>query len=395
MKKLLAVLLALAMLFAAAACGSNNTNNADNTNSGNEAAPDKVAGTVCDFGRFSALVPEGWEKIDTGEEGAGYNAILVKGTASQFMQVPTLSITYGLPSDMLMSGKAFSENVEELGEFDLGTHHWSAWSGSFIGMEFSTAESFGKDGTLIVSVQPFGGKKLTFEDPEIKAVLESITTRPTVEVDWITIKDGIAAVALPAVEGYEWTSGFAMYTDDIEVTSDIVDGNAVITPESGTGGYSTTYDLYNEDQTLTMGTAEIKLGITDAKVDAVYDAVLTMYDEPQSTEDEDYEDDTDYEALAVEFCGTWKDEKNGITITITKDDSREHGCLIEMSSDGMQMSASGTFMYGDYVEYESAKLNGNDVETYGTFFTFDDQMRWGFDGEVFSFENEVLLIKQK
>lgn len=388
MKKTLIILLAALLLIGACACGTANTNN---TNNSNEAAPEKVTGTVRDFGRFSALVPEGWEALEMGGETDGMNGAIVKGKASEFMSSSSVSITYGLPTDAVFSSKSLSENVKELGEFDLGGRRWSAWSGSFGPLSFSTAEHYGKEGTIFVTLQQLGGE-LTFDDPEVKAIIESIVTSPTVEADWITIKDGVATIDLPAAEGFEWSSGYAMFTNDVEANCEFVDGKAIITAESGTGGYTVEFDLFNEDQSLTMGKAEVKLGVTDAKVDAVYGAELTMYDEPQST---GFEDDTDYEALAEEYSGTWKDEENGLTLTITMDDSVEHGCLMEIKSDSMQMSASGTIEAGGHIEYWSMTLDGKEVETPGTFNIFEGKLYWGFDDEVIKLANDTpVFVKQ-
>ena len=396
MKKILACIIAAAMLLSLCSCGAGQHNT--NTNDGpsnNSSAEETVKGTVHDFGRFSALVPEGWEAADMGDYQADYNGIIVKGKADAFMEAASVSVLYGLPSEMFISNRGFYEIVRDEGEFDLGGHHWEGWSSSMGDMSVAVAESYGDDGTIIVSVTmpTKDSEKLDLNDPEVRAIIASIVVVPTIEVDWISMENGKAIVTLPEAEGYTWQEGGRMFTNELEVSTELDGNRLIITPESGSGAFSIDLSLENEDETFRMGEASVSIRVTDAKADAVYAGDYSIYDEPEEIEYNDYEDDTDYEALAQMYAGTWVDDKNDLTLFIQVDEETEHGCLISLQQSGKQFAASGVIQVSMALMYDEISIDGTTVDSSG-YFAFDgDMLFWGHDDAVGEFEYATIFTK--
>ena len=80
MRKILACLIIVALLLSLCSCGTKQQDASEDTVSPEDTSgEDAVKGTVHDFGRFRALVPEGWEVADLGDYQADYNGIIVKG----------------------------------------------------------------------------------------------------------------------------------------------------------------------------------------------------------------------------------------------------------------------------------------------------------------------------
>ena len=396
MRKILACLITAVLLLSLCSCGAKQQDTSEDTVSPEvPSGESEVNGTVHDFGRFRALVPEGWEVADLGGYQADYNGIIVKGKADEFMEATSVSILYGLPSELFVSNRGFYEIVRDEGEFDLGGHHWEGWSSSMEGMSVVTAESYGDDGSIFVFVNmpSEDSEKLDLKDPDVRAILESIVVVPTVEVEWIRMEDGKAVALLPEEEGYFWEEGGCMYTNELEVSTELDGNRLIITPESGSGAFSIDLTLNNEEGTFRMGEAKVSIRVTDAKADAVYEGVCSVYDEPEEIEDESWEDDTDYEALAQMYAGIWVDDKNDLTLFIQEDEETEHGCLIRLQQSDKQFSAAGVIEFTQVLMYDEISIDGVTMDSSG-YFTFDgDLLIWGHDDAVGDFEYVTIFSR--
>ena len=399
MKKILMILLAVVLVLSACACGQNKSGTESSaagsrTESQSEAG---VKGTEHKYGRFSVLIPEGWSAVDLGDYQADYNAVIVKGAAEDFMTASQVSIIYNLPSELVVSSRGFYDDTKDEGEFDLGGRHWEAWSAAYEEMSFITAESSGEDGTVTVALQMLSAdaEKLSLDDPDVQAIIESIVVVPTVEVEWITITDGVVTAKLQEVEGYQWDGNGEMVMNDVEADTELNGNVLTVTPHTGTGAFVEEMGLYNEDGSFSMGSAKISIRITDGKADAVYAGEMKIFDEPEAIEidDFDFEDNVDYDYLTEVFSGAWADDKNDLTLFIQRSEEEEHACQITIQSAEHQMSGVGVIQITEALMYEEMSIDGETVQTNGYFALDGDMLIWGHDDEVGVFEYVTIFTK--
>ena len=389
MKRLLVTLLTAFMLLTVCGCTGGNGGKTD-------PVEPEVKGTVVDFGRISALVPEGWSQANIGEYSTDFNAVIVKGTADDFMKKPGVSALYFLPSEWVISNRQFYENTHDLDPIDNGDYHWTLWYGTYNEQVSYTAECTGDFGTINVVLQNYGeeSEKLTMDDPEVRAFIKSITVEPFTEADWVKFENGEAVATLPVVEGYQWEDSGSMYTTGVDAWAEVIDNVLYIRPEAGSGTYSQNLQLNNEEGTFYKGQVQVDVRITDGKADALYTANLKLLDEPVEIEQYEYEDNTDYESLDQYYSGTWIDKNNDLTMFIQKIDDIDHSYLINIQSSDKQMSATGRIQTNGELLYTGMIVDGVEVETYG-WFTPDSEtvLLWSRENDFGGYENATIFNK--
>ena len=399
MKKLSVIILIIMVLVCTCACANSSQPSSGETAAQSTelpAAENTVKGTMHDFGRFSALVPEGWEAADLGDYQASYNGVIVKGKGEDFMTAASVSLLYLLPTEMFISGRGFYENVRSQDDFDLGGRHWEAWTGvNDDGDKIQAAETSGEEGAFTVSLyMPADSDvELSLDDPDVRAIIESIDIVTTVDVDWITLKDGALIASLPEVEGYKWTEGGSMSSNELEVSASLEGNQLTIKPVSGSGIGAQDLTLENEDQTEIKGEAKISFRVNDAKVDAVFAGDIEIYDEPKAKETGDSWGEIDYEAVAELYSGTWVDSKNDLVLFIKPADEVEHGCLLNIQSGDRQINATGVIEEDSVLRYENITIDGESVDSAGYLMPDGDMLIWGHDDKVGEFEFGTLFTR--
>ena len=234
---------------------------------------------------------------------------------------------------------------------------------------------------------------LSFDDPEVQAIIKSIKVVPMAEADWIEIKDGIATVTLPEAEGYEWGDSGTMYTGELDIMEEFDGNTLVITPSSGTGGYSISLSLLNEDFTLKMGRGEVALRVTDGKIDGIYLAKVKIFDEPEVQEEYNYEPEPlDYEMLDQVYSGTW-DTNNDLTMFIQKSEEAEHAYVVSIQSSGRQISTVAVLDEYGVLAYDTLSINGVSVESWGWFNPDGALLIWGRDEAAGEYDNATLFTR--
>ena len=390
MKKILIMLLTALMLLAACGCTNNNDKKTD------PVVPE-VKGEMHDFGRFSALIPEGWAAANIGEYSTDFNGVIVKGTAEDLMKAPSVSLLYFLPTELVISNRQFYENTHDMDPIDNGDYHWTLWYGTFNEQVTYTAECSGDFGSLVVSLQNYGEntEELTMEDPVVQAIIKSITVELFTEADWVKFENGQAVATLPAVEGYRWHDSGSMYTKDVDAWMEVIDNVVYLKPEAGNGAYSQNLELTNEEETLLMGKAQIDIRVTNGKADGLYVANLKVFDEPEEIEQYVPEDYLDYEALDQLYTGAWVDKNNDLTMFIQKLEDFDHSYLINIQSSDRQMSATGHIQSTGELLYGSMIVDGTETDTYGWFTPDGDMLLWNRREEFGGYENATIFTKSE
>ena len=389
MKKLFIIILTAILLVGC-------TNGGGNTPAPTPSEPE-VKGIVHDFGRFSALIPEGWSVADIGEFKNDFNGAIVKGTPDQFRSAPSVSIQYFLPTEIIVSGRSFYEDTIYLEPIKNDSFSYDVWEGKWQDTFVSAAESQQPNNLGVITVystQPTPeADYIRIDDPDIVAIIKSIVVEPTVEVEWISIKDGKAVVTLPEhEEGLRWHDSGYMYSNEVEAFSEFEGDICTIIAETGTGMVSQSCLLTDEDETFAYGEAEFAVRITDGKVDAVYNGAYTIYDEPKSL-DYTSEDTTDYEAFGEAFTGTWADTKNDLTMFIQPYEGVEHGYQITIQGNSKQYSTIAQIEQGGVMWYYDITVNGEKTEVMGYFQLDGEMVIWGHGEDFGDFENATIFSK--
>ena len=392
MKSLLKVLIIAAMLLGVYGC----SNNGGQGGKDNPAEPE-IKGETVNMGRFSVLVPEGWCSIDMSEYSDGFNAVLLKGTQDDWMQVPQVSIIYCLPTEIIVSAAAFYDNVIQQPSFELGDYHWTNWTGTNQGLKSHVRETEGDFGFISVALQQVeeGGDMPSMDDKEVQAIIKSIKVQPTTEVSWVKISNGKATAELTPVDGYMWEENAYAYAEGVDIPLELEGNTARFDTGTGNGLFRADYRLINEEGTLQMGEASIAFKVVNGKIDGLYDATMKIYDEPEDIEGYDDTDDTDYEYIDSLLVGVWTDEPNGLTMFIQNYPDIEHAYVITIQSAERTIVATGLVQYGGTLWYESVSFNGTDSIESDGWFMFDSEnvLIWGHDEVVGEYSNVNIFYK--
>ena len=161
MKKLIALLLALTLVFTFAACGEDEKKPTEQNapaQSGGETqgAPAEVSGETYDAGNVTVLVPTGWKAftvadIWSDEENATDpdQLTLVKGGESEFdtLTKPSIQVVHYEPDSMLTPSMDFYENATALEAITAGDLTWEG---------FSAADMMGNPMTILWTTNAAG-----------------------------------------------------------------------------------------------------------------------------------------------------------------------------------------------------------------------------------------------
>ncbi|MBO4218078.1 MAG: hypothetical protein J5887_01030 [Erysipelotrichaceae bacterium] len=353
-----------------------------------------VKGKTYDAGRFSFLVPEGWDYVEMAENFGGTTAVAVKGSAEDYTKVPQVSFLYSLPTENVMSSRDFFPDAEDLAAFDLGGYHWIPWRAVTEGLKFTCFESSGDFGYLTVYVmqaQP-DNEDLSPSDPDVRAILASIKTQPEIQADWISIDaNGVLTADLGRLEGYYWEDDGAMYTNTLEANSELSEGKFVIKPVSGDGVYSQSLILVSDDGRTYIGEAEVGAVFKNGKAVYVCEAEKKIYDEAISVNGDV---DIDYEKISAEYLGTWKDEANKLTLYIQEFEGHPGILLAAVKASGKVWSMACYIEATEDLVYESISLNnGEAVDAIGWFSLQDGKVIWFYDENVDDFAQDTIFTK--
>ena len=415
MKKLLAFVITAVLALGLLSCGGKNESQKESSTpeqtesisvSESESTPQTesepessseavINGEVLETGRITAFIPEGWSLIDLGAYTDEFTAVILKGTQEDFMAVPQISIIYTVPTEMAISAAAYYDNVIQQPDFDMGNYHWTSWTGSNSGLKSFVAEAEGEFGFISVNLQQVepDGEMPSIEDEEVKAIIKSISVRPTVEIDWIKLDGNTATAELKAYEGCHWEDSGNMAQQGVDVDYEIEGNKVAFTSNAGTGGFKLQLVLVNDEETLKFAEAHIDLKLEEGKFAAVYNAAIKEYDEPEST---DYEPggESDYEVPDEFLLGTWADNGNDLTLFIQKDDEDEYGYVFTIQSDEKTIVINVEAGLDGSLTYEEISINGAEaIDCYGSFIIDGDMLIWGHDEAAGEYDCATLFSK--
>lgn len=184
MKKLIALLLALAMPLCFAACGDEGS-----SEGGDSGAPAEITGTTTDAGNFTVLVPEGWKAFPVVDIWSEENANdpdqlnIVKGGQTDFdlLSKPYIQIVhYGPETDLLTPSKDFYDMAADVASFTTGTLTWQGFSAEgMLGSSLIllwTGEAGAHQYQINVYDKTDAGQ-ITLTDADVQAILASITAK--------------------------------------------------------------------------------------------------------------------------------------------------------------------------------------------------------------------------
>lgn len=189
MKKLIALLLALAMTLCFAACGGEEKNDKDASPNASPTgkAPETVKGETYDAGNVSALTPEGWLAVPTAdmwsdEEGATDpdQFTLVKGGESEFdtLTKPSIQVVHYEPESMMVPSKDLYEGAVEVAPITAGDLTWEGFSAKdFLDNPMTILWTTNADGhqfQLNLFTETAQGK-YALTDADVLAILASVT----------------------------------------------------------------------------------------------------------------------------------------------------------------------------------------------------------------------------
>ena len=196
MKKLTAILLALTLLLALAACGGDkptepaaqpttqNTQNEPSAANEEPSATGEIKGELYDAGNVTVFVPEGWKAfpqadVFSDEEGAVNPDVLrvCKGgeTDWDLFSKPNIQINYWGPSVTgMLTDKDWYDNAEDIDPITTGEHNWIGYKGESLGSKliilFEDLGNIQYQATLWYETD---GGSISLEDPDVLAILAS------------------------------------------------------------------------------------------------------------------------------------------------------------------------------------------------------------------------------
>jgi len=144
-----------------------------------------VSGEVYDAGNVSALVPKGWKVypiVDVFDDYDGEydpNGLSInKGAKGAFDQLttPGLQIKWYASGDGPNNeySKAFYDDVEDLAPMTIGSRTWKGFTAVSIGYPLALLWTEEGDIFQVTVWLENGGKKISLDDADVRAILESI-----------------------------------------------------------------------------------------------------------------------------------------------------------------------------------------------------------------------------
>ena len=199
MKKLLCILLVIAMLFSLAACsggggGSDDDDRPSKTDKGDKGDKDgkdnddggkEISGTYYDTGSFKAFVPEGWKEFpqhdvfsDDPNEMDPDALTICKGGADDWdlFTKPNIRITYGgAHTSLYMADESWYEDTETIEKFVTGDHVWTGFKGTSYGVKYIILfEDKGEIQYQASLMYETDNGKISLDDADVQKILASI-----------------------------------------------------------------------------------------------------------------------------------------------------------------------------------------------------------------------------
>ncbi|MBR4445308.1 MAG: hypothetical protein IKS37_05385 [Solobacterium sp.] len=163
---------------------------------------------------------------------------------------------------------------------------------------------------------------------------------------------------------------------------------------AGSGEYGVSAELLSEDETERWGEAEVHFEVINGKITGVYLAELKFFDEPESTEQEESEDPTDYDAFDAYLVGPWFNPANNLTLFIQKNGEAEHGYTFTIQSADDTYVIPVSIARGGALSYTSVRINMQDaVESSGDFLIDGGLLIWSRNDALIEFENATIFTK--
>lgn len=181
MKKIAALLLALAMVLCLVACGEKAPEA--------PATPDEVKGKTHDTGAFTVLIPEGWLAVPVGDmwtddpDDTDPSALqIIKGGESEWdlFTKPYIQINhYGPDTEMVEPWKDLYDGVVDMDDFTTGSLTWKGFSakdllGGDMMVIWTEGDAAGNQYTLTIVPKTDDGE-ISLQDVDVLALLGSLT----------------------------------------------------------------------------------------------------------------------------------------------------------------------------------------------------------------------------
>ena len=179
MKKLFAIVLALVLVFALAACGEE----APKT-------PEEVKGETVDAGKFTVLVPNGWKSFTSSDLFDEYDGDtdptklnIYRGAKDEWDQLrkPGLQIVYYGPNNMFYKPtKDFYDDAEDVAPIEIGGRKWEGFTATSLGTKICvlyTGDDPAGDqfcANVWLDMSGEGKDVLATDDPALLAILGSV-----------------------------------------------------------------------------------------------------------------------------------------------------------------------------------------------------------------------------
>ncbi len=342
----------------------------------------ELKGKTYDTGRISVFVPEGWTIAEDYTEDK--TVMLIKSDDQKdVMYVPSISVTYMVPTDNGISGKEMYDNVEDIPEFDAGDYHWTGYKFTTDLGDCTTIETEGDYGLASVGIwtRMTAGTDdavISFNDKDVQAVIKSLKFTKFMTADWFSIDEsGALRLTLEEKDGYEWYGDYNLCSDDLDVS---IDGTTITAEGSGIALIN--YALFSEDEKTIYGKASVGIHAEDGKIVGVDQAEKEIYDSPKENENYVEPEEIDFEALAAVFVHNWLDPDNNMNLSIVENDDGSFKLTFTKDSDTWVMEEA-SFSDEGHLVYSEYSYNGADaVETVGDLSLLGENVLFWYDEEL-------------
>ena len=185
MKKILALILALAMLFTLAACGGEEEETTAKADGGkNDGGKTEITGETYNAGNFSALVPNGWMAIPVTEMWSDDGAVdpdalqIIKDGTSEYdiLTKAYIQFNYYAPeTDLMVPSSEWYDGAEDLDPIVAGEYTWNGFTAVSGGNTMITLWT-GEAGAVQYQATLWcnGDNVISVTDADVLAILASV-----------------------------------------------------------------------------------------------------------------------------------------------------------------------------------------------------------------------------
>lgn len=189
MKKLIALLLTLAMMVCFAACGGEEkpAEGDKNTTQNTPGTVEEIDGETYDAGNVSVQVPDGWKAFPVSDMWSEDSTAtdpdqvnVVKGGETEFdlLSKPYIQIVHYEPNSMITPSKDYYDTAEDVAPITTGNLTWEGFQAEgMLGDTFILLWTTNADGHQF-QVNVFNetdGGTITLDDADVQAILASIS----------------------------------------------------------------------------------------------------------------------------------------------------------------------------------------------------------------------------